>query len=140
MRGQACEYADCPVKCGKHGSCDNYSGKCKCVGLWTGIQCNQKKCPNDCNGHGTCSSKVIVRTVKMVNHSRCSQGECRCEMGWKQEDCSEHKCDKPCVHGVCDRSTGMCKCNSGYFTKDCSKKLCTGDDVTCNEKVCRLTL
>jgi len=121
FKGQACEYADCPVKCGKHGSCDNYSGKCKCVGLWTGIQCNQKKCPNDCNGHGTCSSK----------------GECRCEMGWKQEDCSEHKCDKPCVHGVCDRSTGMCKCNSGYFTKDCSKKLCTGDDVTCNEKSCQ---
>merc|ERR1712070_585673 len=121
FKGEACEFADCPVPCGEHGSCDNAAGKCKCVGLWAGAQCNVRACPKQCSGHGMCSSR----------------GVCHCEHAWIKEDCSEHKCEIKCVNGMCNKSTGGCDCKKGFFGKDCSKKKCIGKGVSCTAETCR---
>lgn len=113
------DLSKCPGRCGKdgkpHGTCDEYSGECRCEQSWQKDDCSFKLCPNSCMGHGVCNN---------------ANGVCKCHKGFAGKDCSEFHCeggDNCSGHGKCDSFKKKCICWGPWGGAGCEKAICPND-------------
>lgn len=87
------------IECSGRGICDYNSGKCACLGGYTGEACQRTVCPSSCSGHGSCSSQLRFATDGLAgnaagytSYEKEQQYGCKCDKGYRGPDCSQGEC------------------------------------------------
>ncbi len=100
-------------ECSGRGTCDRYTGECKCRPDFTGKACETRKCVKACSGHGMCLPQDWQFMQKYASHH------------------------VPLVTNLWDlKRFQVCVCDRGYHGLYCEKRFCPrGDDLlTMNEE------